>query len=426
MHLYSIDLHYVWSLIGTLVLMYYNNNTSLVFVSLQALVIACLVHLALAFPAENVTEVEGVSTQSPPNTEINTIDQGTIKETSPDLDTKDKTRKSYHKLTNKNQPPFGFPGQYPIGPNSNPKKTPFANFPYKNLDQTKLDKKHNYMFNLFFGKNPLDIEIVEDKVDDTPALPFHPYHEKDVNMPHKETHFFSPYYQPENNRDETQQKFDSFPYERLAQAYDNRPNNNNNNNNNFPAKEFEFQPFYNNQEDEHMKEMARYEFMGSKMEEFDPYFGSGSERMEDSVEPGSDFENKMSNVYVFHPYFGYIPTDELNEDDEVMDEINPNQLFQLDPQRGFLPVSKESESEPGVQNRAEQDMDSSSEEFAALMKEQYGDQFEPDMPTRNENPMTQQFNDEMRKGESDEDDNGNSESLLQMLKEQYQEGNQVN
>jgi len=40
--------------------------------------------------------------------------------------------------------------------------------------------------------------------------------------------------------------------------------------------------------------------------------------------------------YVFHPYFGYLPTSDVTED--IADDINLEQLFQLHPRHGFVPA----------------------------------------------------------------------------------------
>lgn len=193
----------------------------------------CLVPLALAAPAENVTEIENILTENDvtnPTTTTTIIVDSDLTETKTEevsIPTKvetenkvnideEKLKAKYQKLGNKNH---GFPGFFSKGPKPfNSKKRPFDNFPDKDL---KGEKKHNYMFNLFFGKHPQDIEIVNDS----------PYQEK-------EAQFYPPYYSGEKSEMRDQSKFDSFPYEKLAQAY------NNNNNNKLQNAEYTFQPYF--------------------------------------------------------------------------------------------------------------------------------------------------------------------------------------
>ena len=194
---------------------------------------ACLVPLALAAPAENVTEVEnfltGNDVTDPTTTTVdsNLTETKTEEVSTPtkvDTDNKvnideQKLKAKYQKLGNKNQ---GLPGFFSKGPNPfNSKKRPFDNFPDKHL---KGEKKHNYMFNLFFGKHPQDIEIVNDN----------------PSYQEKEPQFYPPYYNGEHSEMRDHPKFESFPYEKLAQAYD----SNNNNNNNFQNSEYTFQPYF--------------------------------------------------------------------------------------------------------------------------------------------------------------------------------------
>jgi len=110
--------------------------------------------------------------------------------------------------------------------------------------------------------------------------------------------------------------------------------------------------------------------------------------------------------YVFHPYFGYIPTEEINESDEIMDEINPDELYQLHPRQGFVPVDKNpipdfpSQEEPNP-------------EAIDMIKEQYGNQHGADY---NNNPENQN-------GPGFPGDGHSGEDLSKLLEEQYEKGN---
>ncbi len=216
----------------------------------------CLVPLALAAPAENVTEVETILIGNDVTTDLPTtidskpteskISNPTKVESENKVNTdEEKLKAKYQKIGNKNQ---GFPGFFTKGPNPfNSKKRPFDNFPDKNL---KGEKKHNYMFNLFFGKHPQDIEFVNDN----------PYQEK-------EPQFYPPHYSGDNLEMKDHPKFDSFPYEKLAQAYDN-----NNNNDKFQNAEYTFQPNFApnvNDGDFHDEEMDGGDFHDGPMDHVD-------------------------------------------------------------------------------------------------------------------------------------------------------------
>jgi hypothetical protein len=70
------------------------------------------------------------------------------------------------------------------------------------------------------------------------------------------------------------------------------------------------------QEERRRQEMDRYEHL-----------------LEQRIRYGSDSDMR----YVFHPYFGYIPTQDVNED--LAEEINPDQLFRFHPKHGFVPAA---------------------------------------------------------------------------------------
>ena len=109
---------------------------------------------------------------------------------------------------------------------------------------------------------------------------------------------------------------------------------------------------------------------------------------------------------MFHPYFGYIPTEEINESDEIMDEINPDELYQLHPRHGFVPVDKN----PVPNSPSQEDP---SPEVVAMLKEHYGSQHGPDYDDNAGNQYGSGF---PRGGHSGED-------LSEMLEEQYERGN---
>ena len=82
--------------------------------------------------------------------------------------------------------------------------------------------------------------------------------------------------------------------------------------------------------------------------------------------------------FVFHPRYGYIPTDLINEDDDIMDEINPDQIFEFVPPHGYVPVMENNNNGPenyGYDFDPEYD-NSGNSDF--MMKEEYGNRYEMD------------------------------------------------
>ena len=211
----------------------------------------CLIQLSVSYPTENPTEIK---TETDFLSESNFDDLKKTEETKEEVkettdkikekietntkledvkDEEDKLKKTYlNKLGNKNaESHFDFPGNFRRGPNpfAQKKMKPFSNFPPTNGGP---NKKANYMLNLFFGKDPLDVDIVEEKS-------FQPYHDDQM----KEPLFYPSYYAPQSPEMSPAPKFDSFPYEKLAQPYD-RSQNPNTQKQEFLNKEYTFKPFF--------------------------------------------------------------------------------------------------------------------------------------------------------------------------------------
>ena len=95
--------------------------------------------------------------------------------------------------------------------------------------------------------------------------------------------------------------------------------------------------------------------------------------------------------FVFHPRYGYIPTDLINEDDDIMDEINPDQIFEFVPPHGYVPVMNNNNNNNynnnnynnynnGPENYGynyDPEYDNS-ENSDFMMKEEYGNRYEMD------------------------------------------------
>jgi len=258
--------------------------------------------LALSAPAENETEVETILTGNDITNPTTTNVYSDLSETKIEVSNpakvetenkvttdEEKLKAKYHKLIgNKNQ---GFPGFFSKGPNPfNSKKRPFDNFPDKNLKG--IDKKHNYMFNLFFGKHPpQDIEIVNDN----------PYQER-------EPQFYPPYYNGEKSEMRDHPKFESFPYEKLAQAYGNNQN-----------AEYTFQPYFApnvNAGDYHDERMEGDDFPDEPMDpvdqkmQYDPDFES------------NDNVDDMSETRLIKILFKFNPLNVITSEPGIMDHIN--------------------------------------------------------------------------------------------------------
>jgi hypothetical protein len=299
----------------------------------------------VAIPAENATDiqVEMIETNftETNNTEkvSNDVKEDQKTEIKVDVD-EEKLKKTFLKLAS--QANHQFPDYYPQGLNTfvqQKKIKHFENFPaVKNSD-----KKQGFMFNLFFGRDPTSEfgDLVEDhEEEEEEIIPFNPYRD-DTESDIKEPQFYPPNFREQNPLKNIQQKFESFPYEKLAQAYDSYPvpnNNNNNNNNNrgYLNKEYTFKPYFSRNNGnspmpenlQKIRDIERYDFLLDQRIKNGPYPQNFNEERVDS-----DIK------YVFHPNFGYIPTHEIPEDDDIMDEIDPDQLFELHPRHGFVPVA---------------------------------------------------------------------------------------
>lgn len=199
-----------------------------------------------------------------------------------------------------------------------PKKTkPFPNFPAAESDvfDNAGGRKQNFMLKLFFGRDPIDVDIVEDRFE--PLRP--PYHRHQQQQQQqqqgdedlKEIQMFPP-----NFPKPGPSKFDMFPYESVAQPYDNSKNVNKQKQE-YLNREYSFTPFFNHNEEEQKVRDAddRYDYL-----------------LDQKTRYGFDPDMR----YVYHPYFGYVPTNEVNED--IMDDVVPHQLFRMHPRHGFVPA----------------------------------------------------------------------------------------
>ena len=218
-----------------------------IFFCQKVLILVCLIQLSLSYPTESSTEIkiekdfsesnlDDPKPQQQTNETKEEIEKTTDKlkndsETKLNVD-EEKLKKTYLKSGNKNsESSYDFSGNFRRGPNPFAQKNlkPFSNFP------PTPNKKANYMLSLFFGKDPLDVDIVEEK-------PFQPYHDFDM----KEPLFYPSYDAPRNpGKSQVVPKFDSFPYDKLAQPYD-RSQNINRQKQEFLNKEYTFKPFFAN------------------------------------------------------------------------------------------------------------------------------------------------------------------------------------
>ena len=271
--------------------------------------VVCVLHSAFSFPADNVTvdtdsKTPSVTTTVTP-TETSTDATPTPASSNDKIDVNDKLKKIKEKeILRKTYLDSAHGDRRPFKTNK-----PFPNFPALQTgdDSFGLDAgKRDFMIKLFFGRDPIDFDIGEDQ--EQPRYPSKP----DGDL--KEMPFYPPQFPGTPERD-APSKFDVFPFDRVAQPYDSSKNINNQKQE-FLNKEYNFKPFFNfNEEEQRMSELERYEYL---------------------LEQRRRFDQNRDVRYVFHPYFGYIPTDEVNED--IVDDINLDQLFQLHPRHGFVPA----------------------------------------------------------------------------------------
>jgi len=171
----------------------------------------------LSYPTNNVTDGDtDAKTSTETTTEAPPLPTPSTIENKNDVDSKIKKtkeketmKKTYLDLSHGNG------GNKPFKTNR-----PFPNFPVLESgdDGFGLDGgKRDFMIKLFFGRDPVDFDIVEDR--DEPRFPTKP--KDDL----KEMPFYPPQF-PGPERD-APSKFDGFPFDQVAQPYDSSKNINN-------------------------------------------------------------------------------------------------------------------------------------------------------------------------------------------------------